>query len=237
MAKKKDKQENIFLNIALNIIIPTVILTKFSGEDHLGVQNGIIVALAFPILYGIYDLITAGRFNLFSVLGVVSILLTGTISLLKLDAQYIAIKEAAIPAIFGLVALGSLYTRFPLVKTLLYNDKIIQVNKVDEALQQHQNKPEFEKALKFANYLVAGSFFLSSALNYGLAKYILVSPPGTEAFNAELGKMTALSFPVIMVPSMIVLISAMFFLFRSITRLTGLSLEEIFNDPDQSKQQ
>lgn len=236
MTKKKEKQENIFLNIILNIVIPTVILTKFSGEDALGVRNGIIVALAFPILYGLYDFITARRINFFSGIGIVSILLTGTISLMELDAKYIAIKEAAIPAIFGIVALGSLYTRYPLVRTLLYNDKIIQVDRVDKALDDRDQHIAFEKTLKTANYMVAASFFLSSALNYFLAEYILVSPPGTEAFNAELGKMTALSFPVIMVPSMIVLISTMFFLFRSITRLTGLSLEEIFNDPDQSKQ-
>ncbi|MDP3449658.1 MAG: beta-galactosidase, partial [Anaerolineaceae bacterium] len=48
-----------------------------------------------------------------------SVMLTGGISLLELDPQYIAIKEAAIPGIIGLAVLGSQYTRFPLVRTLI----------------------------------------------------------------------------------------------------------------------
>src|SRR5690606_41414891 len=61
----------------------------------------IVFALAFPIGYGLWDLRQSGKINPFSVLGVVSVFLTGGISLLELDPQYIAIKEAAIPAIIG----------------------------------------------------------------------------------------------------------------------------------------
>ena len=70
-------------------------------------------------------------------------------------------------------------------------------------------------------------FFLSSFLNYVLAKWIIVSPAGTAAFNEELGKMTALSFPVISVPATIVMMAALFYLFRSIKKLTGLGLEDV----------
>ena len=41
--------------------------------------------------------------------------------------------------------------------------------------------------------MIASSFFLSAVLNYSLAKILVKSQPGTEAFNAELGRMTALS--------------------------------------------
>lgn len=228
-----EKRENLLLNIALNIIIPTVILTKFSGEQALGAKFGIIVALAFPISYGIYDFFRARKINFFSALGVVSIVLTGGISLLQLDPQYIAIKEATIPALFGIATVISLYTPYPLVRTFIYNDKIVQLKRVDEALEKHGSKQAFDTSLRNASLMVACSFFLSSALNYGLARYLLVSPPGTEAFNAELGKMTALSFPVISVPAMLVLLATAWYLFRSITRLTHLSLEEIIVDNEK----
>lgn len=233
--KKPERKENVFLNLGLNIILPTIILVKFSGEEHLGPQLGIIVALAFPILYGIYDFTAAHKVNFFSVLGVLSVMLTGGISLLKLDPQYIAVKEATIPALFGIATLVSLKTRYPLVKTLLYNDKIMQVDRVAEALRQRDNEREFDRTLARASCLIAGSFFLSSLLNYVLAKMILVSAPGTEAYNAELGKMTALSFPVITIPAMLVLFGALYYLFRSIRRLTQLSLEQIFVDQNAQK--
>jgi hypothetical protein len=155
-------------------------------------------------------------------------LLTGSMSLLKLDPQYIAIKEAAIPGLIGLATLISVYTRHPLVRIFLYNDQVMQIDKVSAALQQHNTSAQFDQRLKVASYLVAGSFFLSSVLNYALAKYILVSPPGTSAYIEELGKMTALSFPVIAVPSTLVLMAALLYLLNGIQKLTNLQLEDIF---------
>jgi hypothetical protein len=221
------KKESLLFNLLLNIIIPTLILTKLSGEEHLGTQWAIVVALAFPVAYGLNDFRSSGKVNLFSALGVISIFLTGGISLLQLDPKYIAIKEAAIPGLFGLATLISVKTPYPLVKTFLYNDKVLQVDKVAAALQKEGNENAFSAALTNASYLVAMSFFLSSVLNYGLAKYLLVSAPGTEAFNAELGKMTALSFPVIAVPATMVMMAALFYLFKRIKTLTHLDLEDI----------
>lgn len=235
MTNAPEKKENLFLNLILNIVLPTVILIKFSGEDDLGVKNAIIVALAFPIGYGIYDFARIKRVNFFSALGVVSIFLTGGISLLELDPKFIAIKEAAIPALFGIATVISLYTPYPLVKTFIYNEKIIQVDRVAASLKQYQNEGAFYQSLRNATFMVAGSFFLSSVLNYGLARYLLKSPPGTEEFNAELGRMTALSFPVIAVPSMLVLMATLFYLYKCITKLTHLQLEDIFVDPDAHK--
>lgn len=220
-------------NLLLNIIIPTLILTKGSKEAYLGPTWGLVVALAFPIGYGLYDYWRCRKINVFSAIGLVSVLLTGGISLLKLPPEYMAIKEATIPGLLGLATLLSVYTPYPLVRTFLYNDKVMQVEKVHNALAQHNNVGAFEKSLTFATYLLAGSFFLSSALNYGLAKYVLVSQPGTEQYNAELGTMTALSFPVITIPSMLVFMAAVYYLFRSITRLTHLHWEEILAQPEQ----
>lgn len=225
--KPAPKRENLFLNLILNIVIPTVILTKFSGPEELGPQWGIIVALAFPIVYGVKDYFRAHKINFFSALGVFSVTMTGGMSLLEIDPQYIAIKEAAIPALFGLATLISLKTRYPLVKTFLYNDVVMATDRIEAALLERGNKANFEKTLVNASWMLAGSFLLSSILNYVLARMLLVSAPGTEAFNAELGKMTALSFPVIAVPAMIIMMFALFYLFRSIKRLTELDLEDI----------
>ena len=80
--------------------------------------------------------------------------------------------------------------------------------------------------MNFTNQLLAGSFFLSSILNYLLAKWILVSPPGTTAYNEELGRMTALSYPVIALPSMVLMMAALWYLFSQIGKLTGEDIEK-----------
>lgn len=221
------RKENLLLNLGVNIAIPTIILSKFSGDDALGIQWAIIVALAFPIAYGIREMMLSGKFSVFSALGIFSVAMTGGMALLELPPQYIIIKEAAIPAIFAVVTLISLKTPYPLVKTFLYNEQIMQVDKVSNALKDNNAEDDFNKALNNASYLMALSFVLSSVLNYILAKMILVSPPGTEAFNAELGKMNALSIPVIAIPATIIMMFALYYLFRQIKQLTQLELEDI----------
>ncbi|AMX02202.1 VC0807 family protein [Microbulbifer thermotolerans] len=225
--ERQPQKESLWANLLLNIVIPTLILTKLSGDDWLGTKWAIVIALIFPLAYGLRDLTQSGKVNFFSALGIISILLTGGISLLELDAQYIAIKEAAIPGLLGIATVASLYTRWPLVKTLLYNDRILDTEKIARTLAVNGNQTAFERTLQQASWMIACSFFLSSALNYILAKLLLQSPPGTEAFNEELGKMTALSFPVIALPATIILMLVLFFLFRRIGKLTGLKLEEI----------
>lgn len=228
--KAAPQKENMLINILMNIVIPTLILTKLSGAQYLGPVWGLVTALAFPIGYGLKDFISNRKINFFSGLGIVSVLLTGGIGILKLPTEYYAIKEAAIPGLIGLMVLVSTKTRFPLVKTFIYNDTILNVEKIAAALKEHNKENAFEKTLRLGSYLLAGSFFLSSTLNYILAEMIVKSPAGTEAFNIEVGKMNALSFPVIALPSMIIMVGTLMYIFRSIRLLTGLTFEEVLHD-------
>ena len=221
------KEESLLLNLVCNIILPTLILTKFSGENYLGIKLAIIIALAFPLIYGLHDFITRGKLNFFSGLGVVSVSLTGGISLLEMDAIYIAIKEASIPGVLGIATLISLKTSQPLIHTFLLNDKVFDVSRINQALETNKCQTKFDQLLINASWILAGSFFLSSLLNYLLAVIILTAEPGTVSFNEQLGKMTALSFPVIALPAMTVMMGNIFYLFRGIKKLTGLDLESI----------
>lgn len=234
-SENKPQQGGFFGNLIFNIIIPTLVLSYLSKPEYLGPQWGIVVALAFPIGYGIRDLLQSGKINPFSVLGIISVSLTGGFSLLELDPQYIAIKEAAIPAIIGLAVLLSNKTQYPLVKTFILNKQIINMPVLNKALEAKDNLLAFERKVAQSSLIVAGSFFLSSTLNYILAKVILVSSPGTPEYNAELGKMTALSYPVIVIPSMIVLLFALWFLFSQMKKLTGQDIETFLNEVPQQE--
>jgi len=225
MAETKQKKGGLFGNLAFNIIIPVLILSKLSGEDNLGPALSIVVALAFPIAYGFWDLKQSGKFNAFSILGIVSVFLTGGISLLELPSEYIAIKEAAIPALIGIAVLFTQRTKYPIVKMIILNREVIRTDDLYSVLSDHNHTDAFEQHLKMASFIVAGSFFVSSVLNYVLAKVILVSPPGTPAFTEELCHMTALSYPVIALPSTVILMFAIWYLFSQVKKLTGESFE------------
>lgn len=204
-------------------------MSYLSTDEYLGPAWGVVIALMFPLAYGLIELKQTKKVNMFSVLGIVSVLLTGGISLLKLPAEYMAIKEAAIPGLIGLAVIITQFTQKPLVKALILNDQLINWEKLNSRLEENNATELFKQKVAVSSYIVASSFFLSSALNYGLAKWILVSEPGTTAYTEELGRMTALSYPVIVVPSMILLITALIYLFKQISNVTGDPIEDFLN--------
>lgn len=215
------------IDMLLSIVIPSIILMKFSGDDELGATTALVVALAFPIGWGLFELIKYKKFNFIALLGLVSVLLTGGIGLLQLDTHWLAVKEAAIPGLIGIAVLVSTKTRFPLIKTLIYNPKVMDVHKIEKILDEHGSAVVFETRLMNATYLLGATFFFSATMNYILAKWIVTSPAGSAAFNEELGRMTLLSYPMIAIPSMIMMMVIFYYLWRTIHGMTGLALEEI----------
>jgi intracellular septation protein A len=224
------------IDLLFSIIVPSIILMKMSGEDDLGAAGGLIVALAFPISWGLFELIKYKKFNFIALLGLVSVLLTGGIGLLELDTKWIAIKEAAIPGILGIAVLVSTFTPYPLVRALLFNPDVMDVEKIKDRLEAKDSTPLFEKRLLTATYFVAGSFAFSAAMNYILAKWIVVSPAGTPEFNEELGQLTLYSYPMIALPSMLMMIGIFYYLWRTIHDLTGLELEEVLTTSEVKEQ-
>ncbi len=222
-----DHKPRPFVDLLVSIIIPSVILMKFSGEAHLGPVNALIIGLAFPLGWGLFELIRYRKKNFIAVLGLISVGLTGGIGLLELDAGWLAVKEAAVPAVIGLAVLISTRTKYPLVRTLLYNPKVLDVDKIHRVLAEKGRVEEFEARLLKASYFFAGTFLFSSIMNYVIARWIVTSPSGTEAFNEELGKMTLVSYPMIAIPSMIMMMLIFYYLWRTIRRLTGYTLEEV----------
>ncbi|MFK8078505.1 MAG: VC0807 family protein [Granulosicoccus sp.] len=223
-----------FVDLIISIIIPSVILMKLSGDENLGATNALIFALAFPIGYGIYEFVVHKKRNGVAILGVISVLLTGGIGLLKIDPQWLAVKEAAIPLCIGIGVIVANKLGYPLVRKLIFNPTLMNIERIEEELAEKQNTQSFESRLDRANYFFAGTFLFSAIMNYVLAKIIVKSPGGTSEFNEELGRMTLLSYPVIAIPSMIMMLGIFWYIWRTVNRLTGLSLEEIMvSEPDK----
>lgn len=215
------------IDLLFSIVIPSIILMKFSGDNDLGASGALITALAFPLSLGLHELLKYKKFNFIALLGLISVLLTGGIGLLQLDTQWLAVKEAAIPGLIGAAVLVSTQTRYPLIKTLLYNPKILNVDKIRLKLDELGSTVVFEDRLLNATYLLGGTFFFSAVMNYILAKWIVTSPAGSAAFNEQLGQLTLLSYPMIAIPSMVMMLAIFYYLWRTIHGMTGLALEDI----------
>ncbi|MEN8761713.1 MAG: VC0807 family protein [Thiogranum sp.] len=222
---------NPFLEPLITLVVPALILMKLSDPERLGVLPALLLALAFPLAWGMRDLIRSSKLNLFAALGLVSVGLTGGIGLLQLDNQWLAVKEAAIPGIIGLVVIVSGHTRYSLIHALLLNPKLIDVARIRQQLSLRGTTRIFEKRLRTATWLLGGTFFFSAAMNYLLATWIVTSPAGSPAFNEELGRMALLSYPAIAIPSMLMMMALLYYLARTIRLLAGLKFLETFVQP------
>ncbi|CAA6824601.1 MAG: MFS transporter [uncultured Thiotrichaceae bacterium] len=221
------KASSPLADLLLSVVIPSVILLKFSDENSLGATPALMVALAFPLGWGIFSLLRYQKFNYIALLGLISIGLTGSIGLLKLDPQWLAIKEAAIPGVLAAAVFISTLTRYPLVNWLVYNPSVMNVEKIKKSLNEPSQRQHFDTRLLRATYLLGATFLFSAFMNYMLAKWIVTSPAGSAAFNEELAKMTMLSYPVIAIPSSLAMLAIIYYLWKTIHSITGLEFEEI----------
>ncbi|EGQ9309630.1 MFS transporter [Vibrio vulnificus] len=229
MSNTTAKKSNPLVEILFNVFVPSFILMKFSGEEHLGTALALVVALLFPIVYGGMDLIRNKKFNFISALGFVSVLLTGGIGLLELDTKWLALKEALIPGLIGLAVFSSTFTRYPLMQKMVLNDTVLNLDLITQRLKERGKTDAFERCLMSSNYLFASTFAFSSVMNYFLATWIVTSPAGTVEFNEELGKLTLYSYPVIAIPSMLMMFGIFYYVWRQIRSMTSLETEQIFH--------
>jgi hypothetical protein len=201
---------------------------KLSGQEKLGAEAGFAVALFFPFAYGLWDFIVRKKFSFIAAIGFVGVLLKGGLGFFKFNNFWFAVNEAAIPTVIGVVLWVSVLVGRPLVGLFLLNDSIMNVDQIKAAINANQRQAEFDSIIKESTYLLVLSFFVSAVLNFVLAYYMLKSPVGTEAFNEEMGIMTAVSFPVIVLCSSSILVVALWRLMRRLKELTGMEYEAMF---------
>jgi hypothetical protein len=235
MSKPPPKPENLLLNLLFNVAVPTIVLTKFSTDKWLGPLWGLVVALAFPIGYGLYDFAVRKKANTLSILGFVSVLLSGGMGLFKADGFWFAVKDAVLPTCIGAFVLFSMRTKTPLLREMIFNDQLLDVPRVEAALAERGQAAAFEALMRRSSAWLAVSFIASAPVNFALARYILHSPPGTPEFNAELGRMHLIVWPVIVVPSMIALMIIFWKLLSGLAQLSGLTIDEILKAEPKGK--
>lgn len=219
-------------NLIFNIALPVFILNK--GSQSLGPVWALVLALVFPIAYGTNDLWKRRKFNFFSLLGVVNVTMTGGLALSGLGGIWFSIKEAAFPLLIGVFVAASAVSRKPFMQTLLINPQTIHWDRVDGKLKELGREEDFLRLLRRSTWLLAGSFLLSALANFVLAERIflpiddkLAEAERAAQLNHQIAEMTSMGFAITFVPSLLILAGILYYLFRGLTRTTGLSLDQI----------
>lgn len=241
------KPENPWINILFNILIPVFILSQLTRRlDENGPLIALLVALAFPLGYGIYDYLTRKKKNWLSLLGIVNVGFTGGMGLFQLEGIWFAIKEATFPALIGIAVYVSAFTRNPLMKLMAVDTGALDMQRISLRLTELGKEGAFFAHLRKSTKLMAVSFAISSFLNFVIAIRVFTqidtALPELERqaiLNEQIADMTWLGFAFIALPLMVFTFAVMWYLIAGIKRLTGLSLEEIMmieaDDEDDDK--
>lgn len=233
--QKPESGSSAIANLLFNIVLPVILLEKLS--DRFGADGpliALIVALSFPLGYGLFEYLKFKKRNWISLLGFLNVLLTGGFALMSLEGIWFAVKEASIPLLIGLFVLASAYRKKPFIEILIYNPNFMDIERMEKELQERGNERAFHKHLRNSTLFLAGSFFLSAVLNFVLASLIFTKiDPSLELLeqqkilNSQISEMTWKSYLVIMLPSMICLFLILRYLALGISKFTGLKFTEV----------
>ena len=254
MSDTKQQQQHPLANIVLNVIVPVLVLTYLSKDPavqqqlgkvpkpwHIGPLWAMALALCVPLGYGIWHYVRTRKANFFSALGLVSVLLSGTLTLylwnhngtVKPNAGFLfGIKEALIPMVLGVAILASHRSASPLIRVFLYNEAIFDIPKIEARVAEIAAQDRYDRLLLGATRLFATSFLLSAVFNLCLANWLFRGFDSTainalENYNAIVGKVVGWAFAIIGLPVIVFLFFTLRRLLKGLGDLTGFTDEEM----------
>ena len=244
------KDENPLMNLIINVIAPVIILSQMSKDSekiaakawHLGPEKAMYIALSLPIGYGIYHFIKNRKLNIFSVVGALSVLFTGVITMviwnndaLRPQASLLfGIKEAVVPLLLGSLFLFTHKTQNPLFNAFIYNDGMFDIDKIESEIEAENAQPAYQKLLWNSTLLFFGSFVVSAVLNLLVAFYFLhgLEPDSInwkEEYNAAVAKVMGWGFLIIGAPLLVIGGFILYYLISGLKRLTHFELEGLLH--------
>lgn len=245
----KPAQDHPLANILINVLIPVLALSYLSKDPsatdakawHIGPLYALFVALAFPLLYGIWFFVKTRKMNFFSGLGLFSVMLTGGLTLFLWNkdgtvnenaAVLFGLKEASIPFVLGFAVIASHWSKTPLLRTFLYSDNIFDIKKIESKVNELGQQEAYNKVILGSTILFGMSFFISTLLNFGVAMYFLgdldhAAANAREVYNGKVAKVTGWGFLIIGLPIMVFLFFTLRKLLGGLRDLTGFKDEEL----------
>lgn len=98
--------------------------------------------------------------------------LTGSLAVLNFGRRLVLDQEAAFPGLVGIFVLGSAWTTKPFIQTLILNPEIMNLELIEARVRANGEDHLLGRIARNATVFLALSFFLSSFLNFVVARRI-----------------------------------------------------------------
>ena len=239
----KKQKGNVIVNFLINFVLPIFFLTKYAlfcdligtngilfpfklGTAHNQVAaNALVISLSFPVGYYIYSQIKYRQTNIVSIFGFVSVLLTGVVGLFELSSQWMAIKDGLIPLIMGVLVLLTLKMKPPLLRRMVCNEDLMNVEKVEAALVKNHTEHKWSRLFVVTTCFFFLDFVVSAVTHYALAVAVLVDDVPS---NEQIAELMYLKYPYCVLPFGVCIVLTVLYFFHGLTKLTGMTFEEMF---------
>ena len=132
-------------------------------------------------------------------------------------------KETGVPLLIAIYMIVSMKTRYSFVQLLL--NSIFDMARLKRILKKKRKFQVFYRQMIRSSYLLGGVYVINALLNFILTKMLVIAPAGTVAFTQQVGQMTALSSVVVTLPTIVLVMGVLWYLFYSIKDDVDQSLD------------
>jgi len=209
--------------LGVTVGAPTAVLWGLT--ERLGAAPALVLALAFPTAWIAWGVWRTRQVDRLAALALFGIAVTGGVGLLQLDARWVALKEFLVPGLFAGLFLGSAATGRSAVAPVLA--PLFDADALATALAARDAQSAWHRAQRVASAQLGAVMLASGAANSALAWWILDAPPGSDAFNADLGRLNTLGLIAVTLPTLAMSIWPLQRLFQTLERLTGVPVDDL----------
>ncbi len=225
MAKTESPAVSSGMQLLINFVLPTIVLLGLSSPSRLGPAKAMLLALAFPVAFELYNLSRKRKASMLSIIAIAGILVTGGITLLGLSENWLAVRRSAPYIAVALVLLASMLIRRPVLEWGLA--QLLDMELVRTKAEQKKTWPALQKHISMTGYLLVALLTLIGISAYILTLVVITAPTDTAAFNTEYVRLRLLSLPATTLPLLIGILAILIYLFGRIEKLTGLNPEAL----------
>lgn len=235
-----EQRSHPILSIVCCILLPVLVLDHCSASGDawywLGTTAALVIALSLPVGYGLWGLCTKRGGGIITLLGILTTLLTGAVTIyaesggaegaLRANTPWVyAAKEGLLPLVIAALVLLGGTGEGSLLRSLFYTDELFRTREVEPRIRELGRWADYEALLGLVNCLLAGTFLTSAVLSFFIALHfqlpVLALPAAqqAEAYNYAVSSITWWSWVLISLPTLAVFIALCLWLPRRIHRL------------------
>lgn len=244
-----DSSNKTLLNLVLSVLAPVLILDNCSTSGpkfyELGTTWALVLALALPLGYGIYLLVSTRKLDPLNLLGLLGTVLTAVVSIYANTGETEAIRPstpwfyAAKEALIALLMAGAIIvsarasSERSLLRLFVYSEAIFDIKRIENSVAEQSLQSGYESIQWRASLLTAASLILSATANFGLSLYYLLpvlhAPLAEQAlaYNHAVSRLTWMGYLIIGVPLLGTLMAVIAYLVKSLSKLTGLDSGQV----------